>query len=460
MTVVLALGSARRRRLAEESLTGNLFSFQLLFCLVSAGASLATACDSPDGRRGALPAPGPLPGPEPGLVRAEPQAPLDVPARQRTDRRALAKLLGVDAGELESPVDPPAPAGDLKADIDRFTTIDECALDRARLDPLVGDALEAVGYDTFLRDACRVIDAAKANDPERCAAIDASSLEARCRATVAEVAGTPDACPWDSVRRPDRGRDPRCLAIASRDLRLCVAVTDPLERATCEATLSRDDRPCSALAAGAARSRCARDADRWHGVLASANGEGRAAPSHDAPLAAAGTLHVARVGLVAGAGRGAGPQTLDVDLAPDFAQGITLLQQRDGVRFALGPLTEAGLGFVAPSPHVRPSLALELFVTAGPHGAGPVARIERVELVVPGQVPVATPAAESTLTAKLDRLDSARASPVAVVVDGEIGAAGTSWRVHAEATTFVRDVVRAADAYRGPARTGLDGGMP
>ena len=353
-------------------------------------------------------------------------------------KHTIANLLGIDAGELEAPVDPPAPAGDLKAEIDRFTTLDACALERASLDPLVGDALEAIGYDTFLRDACRMIDAAKANDASRCAAIDASSLEARCRATVAEVAGTPDACPWEASSRPTRGRDARCVAVAARDPRLCTAAADPLERATCEATLGLGDPSCAKLSTRTAQSRCLRDAARWHSIVARAGEDG-----HSRPLEVAGELHVERTD------RAAAGESLDVDLSPNLARGVAILEQRGGARIALGPLTEAGLDFIAPSPHVRASLALEVFVTSGAHGAGPTARIERAELVVPGQSPLSTPGAQSTLVAKVEKLEAARAGVVAMVVDGDLSGAGSTWRVHAEATTFVRDVVRASDVYGG-----------
>ncbi len=410
-----------------------------------AAAAFCFSCDAPDGRPGQSAAPPPLSGPG------------ETPA-------SMARLLGVDAGELEAPVDPPAPPGDLKAEIDRFTTIDACALERARLDPLLGDALEAIGYDTFLRDACRMIDAAKANDPGRCAAIDASSLEARCRATVAEVAGAPDTCPWQAASRPTRGRDARCVAVASRDVRLCAAVTDPLERATCEATLGQGDGSCAKLATRAAQSRCARDAARWHNILASAGtnagaqagtgaNAGAGAGERKQAIVVAGKLHVET------SDRSNAAEVIDVDLAPDLARGVTVLEQRDGARLSLGPLTETGLDFIAPSPHVRASLALELFVVAGSHGAGPTARIERAELVVPGRSPLSTPGAQSTLVAKLDKFETGRASPFTVVVDGDISGAGSSWRVHAEATTFVRDLVRPSDIYSGSPRPVTDGGM-
>src|SRR5438874_908997 len=68
---------------------------------------------------------------------------------------SVVDTLGLDAGVIGEGIDPPPPAGDLKAEIERFTTLDACVAEKAKLDPLVGDALRAIGYDTFLRDACR-----------------------------------------------------------------------------------------------------------------------------------------------------------------------------------------------------------------------------------------------------------------------------------------------------------------
>ncbi|HEX3772045.1 MAG TPA: hypothetical protein VHV30_14315, partial [Polyangiaceae bacterium] len=162
---------------------------------LAASAALGLGCDDSN------PA-----GLDPGKLKSLETPPGRPPPADSSDL-ALARALGLDGGLDDSldPVDPPAPAGDLKAEIAHFTSVDACVVERARVDPLVGDALEAIGYDTFLRDACRVVDAAKANDPGRCAGIEASSLEARCRATVAQTGGRPDACPWESPSRPDRG---------------------------------------------------------------------------------------------------------------------------------------------------------------------------------------------------------------------------------------------------------------
>ena len=439
--MVLGLaGRARRKRLAFESHTVNPFSFQpfasslVVFVGLATAVIACAACDEPD---------------TPGRQRAGAEAPAPI--------ASLAGLLGVDAGELEGRVDPPAPAGDLKAEIERFTTVDTCVEERARLDPVLGDALEAIGYDTFLRDACRVMDATKANDASRCDAIDSSALATRCRATVAEVAGNPDACPWEIADRPARGRVPRCVAVATRDPRLCAAVTDELERATCEATLAQSEASCLKLRGHGPRARCTRDAARWRTVILAG-----AADSGAEPLVIAGALHVTRADVLDAATTAAG--TLDVNLTPDLERGVTLVEERDGTRLVIGPLAETGLDFIAPSPHVRASLALEVTVPSGPSmlegaGARVSARIERVELLLPGRPPMTTPGAHSTLVAKVDRLVRARGGAVKVVLDGDLDAAGSSWHLHAEEATFVRDIVRSRDVYGGISRLGADGGM-
>ena len=107
-------------------------------------------------------------------------------------------------GSLTVPVDPPAPAGDLKSELERFVNVDTCVAERAKLDPLVGDALGAIGYDTFLHDACRLLEAAKTKKREACDKIDASPLRARCQSLVAIAARTPESCPllFDGTCRP------------------------------------------------------------------------------------------------------------------------------------------------------------------------------------------------------------------------------------------------------------------
>ncbi|MDP9001358.1 MAG: hypothetical protein M3O46_14750 [Myxococcota bacterium] len=341
--------------------------------------------------------------------------------------RKVERLLGVDAGGLELATDPPAPPGDLQTEIDRFTTVDACVQQRARVDPVIGDALEAIGYDTFLRDACRVLDAAKAKDSRRCDAIDASLLRERCTATVAEIIGDPDVCPWQISTRPDRGRNGACVAIALRDPRLCVTDESLTAAAACEAISKHDPSPCRRLLSRSDQTRCVRDANRWYGAIPA----DKTTPS--GLLGPSGKLQVS------------GPDggiAVESDLAADAARGVVLVQHLDETHFIVGPLSEAGVGFIAASPHVRATLALQLVV---PRGGS--ARIERVEVIIPGHAPLSMAGARSTVTAKIDKLESMRGGEVRFSISGDIDSEGTTRRVHADVSTFVRDVVSANAIY-------------
>jgi hypothetical protein len=354
---------------------------------------------------------------------------------------SLARAAGLDGAALEPAVvvDPAAPAGDLKVDIDTFTTIDACVTAHAHLDPLVGDALEAIGYDTFLRDTCRVVDAAKARDPKRCDPIVSSGLRTRCLATVAQVKGDADACPWTVASKPARGRDAACVAVALRDVRLCAGASDALSRATCEATVRRDGRaPCAALASRADQARCARDAERWRSVVPS--------PERDLPALApvSATLHVESA--AAGA-------PIESDFSAELARGLVAVDQRDGTRIVLGPLTDVGGAFIAPSPQARATIALELVVPAGGQGV----RIERAELQLPGRATTTTPIARSTLVARVDKFEPTRGGEVSLSVEGDLVDAAAAHHIRVRATTFVRDVVKAAALYGGS--LGASGGM-
>ncbi len=339
----------------------------------------------------------------------------------------------MDAAELEPSVDPAAPAGDLRSELDHFTTVDACVKERRLLDPLVGDALDAIGYDTFLRDACQVIDAAKAADPKRCQGIDASALQDHCRATVAEVGGNPDGCPWRFATQPTRGREAACVAIASRDPRLCAAESDSRARATCEAVIAGSSAGCRLLFSHQERDRCARSVERWRAVLPRPDA-GRKEPDGGGPLVTEGTLRVE------GAGNGA-----LADLRPALARGVVLVEQRNGVRVVVGPLTDDGPGFVVPPPQVSPTFGLEIFVPSAPISADGAPRIERAELIMPSRPALATPGVESSLSLRLEAFDVSRGGAIKIVVAGDLGGHDTGVHLRAEEATFVRDVVKLAE---------------
>jgi hypothetical protein len=348
--------------------------------------------------------------------------------RPGTPAEARAKVLGVDAA-IPPAADPPAPAGDLRAELDAFTTIDACVDARAQLDPLVGEAIDAIGYDTFLRDACRILDAAKAREPKRCASIDASSLRERCQATVAELIGDADLCPWAEPARPRLGRDPACVAIALRDARLCAGVTHSSAQTTCEAIVTHDAARCGKLLAHLEAARCERTADRWRGAVPLSSSEDR--PSSQTR----GSLRVETVDARS-------PLGIDVELGPDVRHGVVVAEKRNGAHFVVGPLSESGLDFIAPSPHVRATLAFEVLVsTQGSSGSVRRAQVQRAELVVPGHAAAATPVAHSTLKVTVSRFELTRGAPLEMSIDGTLSDSTGVWRVRGQVATFVRDVL-------------------
>jgi hypothetical protein len=368
-----------------------------------------------------------------------PQVPPDEVASRGNRRPAL----DLDAASLEPQVDPPGVPGDLKGDIDAFTTVDACVQGRQALDPLVRDAIEAIGYDTLLRDACRVIAAAKAADPKACAAIEASALRDACVATVAEVTGRPDACPWALAGRPERGREPACVAVASRDPRLCAGVARRAPQAACVAMASHDSAGCAKLEHRADRDRCARSAKRWASVFP--------APAASPPFEATGRLHIET-----DAGAGA---PVDVDFTSDVREGAVLRESLTGTRIELGALSPAGPSHVGLAARDYGSFAVELFVPraaapAGGNGAGAppvtVTKVERAEALLPGRAPLVAQAPRA-LAATWTKLDRSRGAALEVDIAGPFEDASGSFTLHAHVQTFVRDVVMPGADARGPA---------
>jgi hypothetical protein len=345
---------------------------------------------------------------------------------------SFARALGVDAAELEPSVDPPAPAGDLAAELAAFTTVDACVTQRAAGDPVVGDALEAIGYDTLVRDACRSLYAAKSRDARRCDDILASSLKARCQAGVAELAGSPEACPFDVPNHPELGRDAACLALATRDANLCEGTLDRIARVTCAALATHDPAPCKKLPLQADALRCARDEQRWAVVL----------PVADAPPLAGGAPS-GKVSLTGDAG-GFANDAFGIDVS----RGVVLLERLDGVHLVVGSPSLAGGGFIAASPNAPKTFDFELVAPSDPKKA----HLERAQLDVPGHSPIDVGSSRAaSFTVRVTKLEKKRGGAVEVKLDGSLDEGVT---IHTEATTYVRDIVTAS------AMLGASGGGP
>jgi len=332
----------------------------------------------------------------------------------------IASTLGIDAAALAGPlVDPEKPAGDLAADLASFTTVEACMKQRtATLDPLVGDAVDAIGYDTFLRDACRVLEAAKTKDPKKCELIDASSLRGRCRAVTAMVAGDADGCPLKAPSKPDLGRDAICVAAALRSPAMCEGA-QKRDRPACEALLTHDTKKCDAIPLDDLRAPCTRDARRFHAALVG-----------DATIAsvpaAKGTL------TVHGDGR-ADPAQTSVDLDSDVGSGVVVVLDGKKTRVTFGHPSET---FTA-TPHVAQPLERTRFGLAFAQSADKPLEIVAASLIVPGALQSSCSATSCALAVKVAKLEPKRGGAVELSVDGTIG----GFRIHADVQSFVRDVV-------------------
>ncbi len=338
---------------------------------------------------------------------------------------ALAEL-GVDAGVLGEPLDPPAPAGDLKTDLDRFVNLDQCVAERAKLDPLVGDALGAIGYETFLRDACRLLEAAKDRKRETCDKIDSSALRSRCQSWVAMVSQTPDTCPMQFEGLVTRGRNPSCVAVAAKDPRLCNGESRTVQRGTCEAMVARDPAKCDVLLPNQ-RPLCQREVARWGSVLAP-------------PLEGLEKLPAPRGKLsILGVSGTPDPPTTEVDLSADFARGVVVVTSRDRMRIELGTVVESEAARIAASPQKRPRVGLALILEPGKKEARPV--LQKLEIELPGEAPIVSPPASCDCKITAARAASTRGGEAAVALEGTITSGGKSYKLGIDLATFVRDVV-------------------
>jgi hypothetical protein len=375
---------------------------------LAAAAALTSACDEKK--------PGPVPPPSASV--AAPASPASVVA-----------MLGLDAGVFGESSDPPAPAGDLKAELDRFVNVETCVKERANLDPLVGDALRAIGYDTFLRDACRLLEAAKDKKRETCDRIDSSALRLRCQSWVAMVAQTPETCPLQFEGIVTRGRNVTCLAVAGKDPRLCAGEARTTVRATCDAMTNRDESKCDVLLPNDAPA-CKREVARWRALLAP-------------PLSGLSKLPAPRGKLVVKGDSGTpDPPTTDADLASEFARGGVVVTSRERARVELGMIGESETSHIAPSPNRRARLGLAVLLDPGQTPKDPPRPLlERLELEIPGETTIVYPSARCDCHVTTARIEKTRGGELALALQGVVGSGTRNYKIDIDLATYVRDVV-------------------
>jgi hypothetical protein len=350
---------------------------------------------------------------------------------------SIANALGADAATFIESTDPPAPAGDLKAEVDKFTTLEACVAERALSDPLVGDALEAIGYDTFLRDACRILESLKAKDVRKCAPIESSSLRARCESFVAMATGQPDRCPFEITASPNTGREPTCLAVASRDARLCAGETRA-RRPGCEALAAKDEKKCAPSATPREKKACERNLLRWRSTLTDALPPGAGDAGAGVATRPAGRIEVR------GADGAPDPTSPVTDLTSDAERGVVLAREPTGaVRLRIGSLF--ALGAIPRAVGTQQTTTRIGFELVLPKEAPGDAKIDQVELEIPGTIELTAATLRSTLKATVTELDATRGGKLRIVIDGSapttVGVPPRTSRVHLELTTFVRDIV-------------------
>ncbi len=332
--------------------------------------------------------------------------------------------LGLDAAGVGVLVDPPRPAGDFKADVAAFTTVEDCMRDRSKVDPVLGDALENIGYDTFVRDACRVLEASRTKDPRKCSLIDASTLKARCNAVVAIVMQKPDACPRVSAGTT-RGRDPLCLAQASRSPIFCAAV-EHHDRPTCEATLGKDEKACDSLLIEEERASCVRDAVRWRSTLT----DGAPLVTALAPVRATLDVH--------GAEGRPDPKQTTADWTAELARGVVVVKESARWRAMFGDIDELSLTPKATNPMSPAKLGFQL--RFGPEATAKV-DLEGATLSVPGASSLTCASSKCELVTKVRKVNATRGGAISLEIDGTFGAGAQAFKIHADVTTFVRDVM-------------------
>jgi hypothetical protein len=336
----------------------------------------------------------------------------------------VAAALGVDA-DLPPPPDPAAAPGDLAADVAAFTTLDACvASHAAKMDPLIADALLSFGYDTFVRDACRQIDAAKSQDARKCDAIVASELADHCRATIAMIAGKPDDCPFSDSSKSN-GRVPTCIAAALRDPRFCIS-ENAERRPACNALVTHDPTQCDVVPKPQI-AQCRRAGDRLASSLPPAQSNLAALPK------ASSKLDLTAL---------AGTQTLvprSSTLQSDVETGVAISIGAVETVFSFGPSHEEAAfpHEVTPSSPVR--IGFDMHVA---NAAKQETKIKNVVLEVPGGVRLDDAQMHTSPKIKILQLEKNRGGAVEFTVDGEIGSSPQAFAFHLEVKTFVRDVVK------------------
>jgi hypothetical protein len=283
------------------------------------------------------------------------------------------------------------------------------------VDSVLGDAIDALGYDTLLRDSCRVIEAVKTKSAGACEPIVASSLRDRCAMSVAVVTSDSLTCPMVG-----QNHDALCVALARKDPRLCSNVL-PERRATCRAMLARDGKKCSG------EKRCERMVDRWKGLIP----QTEARPELGTKIRLELTERI----------DGGKQRPVSVDLS-QFVVPATVVRSPSGVRIMVGEVTSAAWPSfrIAPEPRLAMTLvAAPENVKQGIHSLSNDALA--FEVLVPKVAQLNSKQQSDPTTVTIDMLGTDIGSPVRFNIEVDLGDASNGYHVSLNINTYVRDVV-------------------
>lgn len=344
-------------------------------------------------------------------------------------------LVAIDASAVEMATDPPLPAGDLKAELERFTSVTNCVADHAAVSPLVADAIGAIGYDTLLHDACRMLESAKLKDAARCAAVESRAMRARCATYAAWTSSRPDDCPLTLEGEPQSGRDPTCVAVAARDPRLCRGAP-AARQGTCAALVTGSEAPCS-HALPARRAACLRELSRFRSVLGP-------------PLAGLVDLPAASARWSIRGDKGtADPPSPQVDAPADVEHGVVLVTARTRATVRVGLVDGSGPLHSITGAVRAPRVAVTLLADGiGGRSEDLKLRVERLVVEVPGEVPMVRDAGAPGCDARVEAFGQVRGAPMRVRISCAVASGTKAYRVEGELTTFVRDRVDDRESRR------------
>jgi len=151
----------------------------------------------------------------------------------------------------------------LAATVEHFETTEDCTDNlRSRLPAEITDLVTDLGYDALLDDACQSVAAVRAGSVEGCDALSVSAVQGGCRVRLAVFHRRPEACPVPSGAA---GRDPSCVAWASRDPELCRGARGA-DGAICRAVFEGEAAACDDMRSDV-RSRCRARVGRFGAIL-------------------------------------------------------------------------------------------------------------------------------------------------------------------------------------------------